>query len=200
MSWEYRIFYPITKGCLDIAEDRDVSEEKRSDVYLGLNADIGVKFRNHKRMEMKTRVLLSGKKEKWKKVRMSSKFEDDEAIAKEIELDDDEKKDLTDPEGKFCRVEISKRRVRFYTKDDTLCEQTDLEIKSISENFPGSKYSKKFLWRTVCVEGSKKDVLSGIKFLQNAIPSSQRMIIMGYPEFVECLVFLKDPIKSFLSS
>ena len=34
MSWEYRIFYPITKGCLDIAGDRDVSVEKRTDVYL----------------------------------------------------------------------------------------------------------------------------------------------------------------------
>lgn len=131
---------------------------------------------------------------------MSSKFEDDEAIAKEIELDDEEKNDLTDPTGKFCRVEISKRRVRFYTKDDTLCEQTDFEIKSISENFPGSKYNNKIQWRTLCVEGSKKEVLSGIKFLENAVPSSQRKMIMGYPEFVSCLVFLKDPIKGFLSS
>ena len=202
MSWEYRIFYPITKGCFDIVGERkdDLSVTKRTDVYVALHEDIGVKLRSGKKMEMKTRVLLgSEKRERWEKSKMSSSFLDDDSIAKEVGLDDEERKDLA-VKGQFCRVEISKRRLRFYLNGDTLCEQTDLEIKSISENFPGSKCNEKMKWRTICVEGSKKEVILGMKYLKETIPSSQKKIVMGYPEFVACLAFSRDPIKRFLSS
>ena len=49
------------------------------------------------------------------------------------------RKDLT-VKGQFCRVEISKKKSPIlYQMVIRYVKQTDLEIKSISENFPGSK-------------------------------------------------------------
>ena len=57
--------------------------------------------------------------------------------------------------------------------------QENLEIKSISPKifvaFSKYRFANKIQWRRLCVEGSK-EVLSGIKFLENAVPS-QRMIM-----------------------
>jgi len=187
---------------VDLVGDRidKLSVEKRSDVYFAVNDDIGLKHRAHKRMEMKTRLLLSHGKEKWKKCKLSSSFSDDEKIAEKLKklgvCDDEELKEIT-RKGRFCRVTISKSRVRFYINSDTLCEQTDVEITSVSDHFPGSKCNTK-KWRTLCVEGSKSSVMKGVEYLSKSVPSTlQTSIVMGYPEFVMCIAFARKKMAIF---
>ena len=198
MPWEWRVFYPITGDCVDIVgrEKYDSSAVKRTDEYLCIAEDVGVKIRGKKHLECKNRVLLSMEgMGKWEKTRMRSNISaDDDKIAAEIlgmDIVDDDEIDKVRLQKRFCRIAIQKKRVRFYTKSGALCEQTDIQVISISDGFPGSKKSTALVWRTVCVEGKKKDVISGIEDLKHILSSQKSFLVMGYPKFCMMLAFSK---------
>ena len=226
---EYRLFYPLnddidnevtsfdlfegdtTKATISRSCFSSAREEKRTDVYYAVGASIGIKYRGGRRLEIKLRTSgKSGEIECWKKKRLRSSPDDDEAILKELasfSRFDDMGKERIDStrRGKFCRVSVAKRRIRCYLPklfdDSVVCEQTDFEVRILSEGFPGSEQvGTGRRWRTICIEGRADAVAKASKLLQNKIPTSQRRWVMGYPEFVSALVFQRKDFVRYFST